>query len=994
MVALIALIFGLTEAGRGLGMNASSALFFLRYGVDRLPWMYIGLGILTFLATLAYAAALARFSWDFLRSFYLIVAALLIIERLLVPFDFPAIYPALWLTVYVIAWVLFMTAWSVAGQVFDTRQAKRLFSIFASASIIGGVVGNAVTGPLAERLGTENLYYIYAGLLTLDFVVVGRIISSLAPAQARESEKRRPIDDLLTGVRYIRRSRLMRLIAAVSVLMSILLFAVAFPFSQEVSASFPNEAAVASFFGSFTSVVMLSTFLVSFFLATRLYEWLGIVNVIIIVPLIYVAGFGLWTVHFTLITAAVLRYANLVWINGAGNTAWNALFNVFHSEKRAQLRAFESGGPAQLGISLAGVLLLVAERILTNQQLFVFGATAALICAGLAWRMREAYGSALLEAIQSGFVDVFTETPGGLARLRTDAQARRIALEALTDPRPTRRKVAAEVLGRMGMEQAVEPLIRCLDDEDPQVREAAIEALGAINDDAAIPAIQARVNDPHDGVRRRAVKALCDMRAPPDEWVERAVEDRDPWVRAAAGAFLHQVNGDERGLSLLLECVRTGDEQAKLAGLKVALSEGLKLPIEVLQERLEDESPNVRETAVRALTAHPTSAVETAVLEAIGDPDGRVRKAASEAAKVLEIDDRMLMERLRSGPPEVQRAALHALDADDPETRDALVEWTVGQLPELGEVRSVVASLDGRGGEKRSAAEAFLRDLIDRRRQALTELILESLSVLGGDETMEIVARGLRSQEGEIRAQALEALETLGDPRIVNGFMPLIEDEPDGEELPDRSNVIQDLRHDEDPWVRALTIYVEVKEGNGDPSALDSTVESESAPLVRRVWREATEPAGGDMTETVDTLPMMEKILCLRQVPAFRELDPDDLHQVAQIAQESWIPEGDFLCREGDIDDELFVIVSGEVSVTKLDEAGEEKFIRTLGEGAHVGELAIICRQPRSASVQAHSGDVQVLKISGETFDAILRDRPEVSRAMLASLARRLSTQV
>lgn len=148
------------------------------------------------------------------------------------------------------------------------------------------------------------------------------------------------------------------------------------------------------------------------------------------------------------------------------------------------------------------------------------------------------------------------------------------------------------------------------------------------------------------------------------------------------------------------------------------------------------------------------------------------------------------------------------------------------------------------------------------------------------------------------------------------------------------------------------------------------------------------------MTETVDTLSMMEKILCLRQVPAFRDLDPDDLHQVAKIAQEKWIPEGDFLCREDEIDDELFVVVTGEVRVTKRDEDGNEKFIRTLGEGAHVGELAIICRQPRSASVTAVAGDVQVLMISGQAFDAILRDRPEVSRAMLASLARRLSTQV
>lgn len=148
------------------------------------------------------------------------------------------------------------------------------------------------------------------------------------------------------------------------------------------------------------------------------------------------------------------------------------------------------------------------------------------------------------------------------------------------------------------------------------------------------------------------------------------------------------------------------------------------------------------------------------------------------------------------------------------------------------------------------------------------------------------------------------------------------------------------------------------------------------------------------MTETVDTLSMMERILCLRQVPALAELDPDDLHQIAAIAEEVWIPQGEYLCREGEVDDELYVIVEGEVRVTKLDEDGVDKYIRTLGKGDHVGELAIICRQPRSASVQAHPDDVQALMISGEAFDAILRDRPEVARALLTSLARRLSSQV
>ena len=62
LVILVALLFACIQAGQGMGDNAASALFLLRYGVQFLPYMYLFLGALTFVTTLAYAAALGRFN--------------------------------------------------------------------------------------------------------------------------------------------------------------------------------------------------------------------------------------------------------------------------------------------------------------------------------------------------------------------------------------------------------------------------------------------------------------------------------------------------------------------------------------------------------------------------------------------------------------------------------------------------------------------------------------------------------------------------------------------------------------------------------------------------------------------------------------------------------------------------------------------------------------------------------------------------------------------
>jgi hypothetical protein len=61
LVLLVAALFACIQAGQGMGDNSASALFLLRYGPDFLPYMYIALGALTFVTTLAYSAALGRF---------------------------------------------------------------------------------------------------------------------------------------------------------------------------------------------------------------------------------------------------------------------------------------------------------------------------------------------------------------------------------------------------------------------------------------------------------------------------------------------------------------------------------------------------------------------------------------------------------------------------------------------------------------------------------------------------------------------------------------------------------------------------------------------------------------------------------------------------------------------------------------------------------------------------------------------------------------------
>jgi CRP-like cAMP-binding protein len=129
----------------------------------------------------------------------------------------------------------------------------------------------------------------------------------------------------------------------------------------------------------------------------------------------------------------------------------------------------------------------------------------------------------------------------------------------------------------------------------------------------------------------------------------------------------------------------------------------------------------------------------------------------------------------------------------------------------------------------------------------------------------------------------------------------------------------------------------------------------------------------------------MERILFLRKVSLFAGLPPEDLKQVAAIGLEQLYQDGEEIVHQGDLGDELFIIISGQVRVIKG--SGEELAIR--GAGEYVGEMALLDQAPRSATLES-KGEVRLLSIEKDDFDSILRQRPEVSLAIITVLCERL----
>jgi CRP-like cAMP-binding protein len=109
-----------------------------------------------------------------------------------------------------------------------------------------------------------------------------------------------------------------------------------------------------------------------------------------------------------------------------------------------------------------------------------------------------------------------------------------------------------------------------------------------------------------------------------------------------------------------------------------------------------------------------------------------------------------------------------------------------------------------------------------------------------------------------------------------------------------------------------------------------------------------------------------------------------ELRTVAKVAKIRDVPKGTRLMAEGDQGDTMYVIVSG---VARVSRKGRK--VAALGAGDAVGELAVLGRAPRNASVDAET-DLQVAEISRRSLSKLVNDVPPFALKLLEAMASRV----
>ncbi len=135
-------------------------------------------------------------------------------------------------------------------------------------------------------------------------------------------------------------------------------------------------------------------------------------------------------------------------------------------------------------------------------------------------------------------------------------------------------------------------------------------------------------------------------------------------------------------------------------------------------------------------------------------------------------------------------------------------------------------------------------------------------------------------------------------------------------------------------------------------------------------------------------MSLNEEVELLRNIPLFSKIDPSTLKLLAFASERVIFGAGQELFHQGDSGDTAYIIIDGNADVL-IDSPGGELAVAKIGKNELVGEIAILCDVPRTATLRADD-QVTTLAISKDLFFQMVREYPDMGIEIMRELAQRL----
>ncbi|MFB3922725.1 MAG: Npt1/Npt2 family nucleotide transporter [Terriglobia bacterium] len=1085
----------LVVTGIMFGRNSRDSLFLVYFGVQYLPYMYFANAASLIVCSLAYTTLVDRFErGKFLGGISLLFIASLVASRMvlagLTQKEHSWFFPVLYMASQVIWYFSLMQFWTFVGDLFDTRQAKRIFPFLAVGALLGMVSVGLFSKQLVRTLGTENLLLVWAGLIFAATALAAYIYQRHRPtrepgvrdaASTPKAVKPSEWQKIRDGFREVGREPLLRSMAGYILLMWTVYAVVDFCFNKTMRARYPNPNDLTTFFGIFIGVQGFLCLAIQLLLVRPVISRLGVGKTISFHPGFLVAGTAWMSAQYGYPSVLTTKLGDASMLYTFSDSSYQLLYNPVPLDRRPRVRGFIEGYIRPLSLAAAGGLILLGNAYLkpivlisgreisVGQQLSWGAAVLSLMWLGVALTANKGYIRALLQNLQTGSLALRQAAATALRKMQ-DPSSLAIVTETLRGANADRVMAAIHFLENFPGEQVNNSLVALLTHADPRVRATAVSALGRRGGASYVDRVTSLLNDSDPRVRANVVEALAATRDPAlPEKLQPLLNDPSTRTRVNTVltiAAIQGTNAAAESLPMIRELAR-GDKQARSTATFALGRLPLDDSMDLLVELLHDRELRIRCEAAQALGRIGTPRVISPLIESLAGPAELRHDVRRALAAILTRCGESCIREMVDAALNSERVEIRSELADvlgrlkNPKVIEPLVEllkdpeWRVRwkvlksfeklardlKLPEgaraalfdyahseLGAFRQSMLATQTLVPQPAAEADRLLSLALEEDRLKIQERVFHMLGILCGRDRMLAIFEKLQSKDSRLRADALEALETLAPKVIAREVLGLLEPAPvaRGATAPPAYPYLEALAKHPKAWIRACTAFYLGHHPNSDRDTLLLTLLADRAPLVRetalyagwkrggeswkpqievatqssdaplaqaarRILTRAGNPGGKSPDKDQTMLFSVEKVLFLKSAPLFSAVEGEELAALADIALEHTYEAGEIIFEEGQAPHHLYVVVQGKVEVfLRVDST--ERPLAFLGEKECFGEMAILDDQPRSASVRA-AEPTTVLKIDRDSFRELILERPNIAFAIFRILSGRLRHQ-
>ena len=843
--------------------------FISSLGADDLPWVTFGMGVTIGVIMQGYTRVISVVPrrW-MIPATQVGIAAMMVLFWFLFTFvaaDWVAV--AFYVVAQILAILLISQFWTLANDVYDPRQAKRIFGFIGGGASLGGATGAGLTAFLVVAVGSRTMILMAAGVMFLCLGIVILIVRREKSAGTSDASKTGEEESVSGGeaIRLLRSSRHLQIISLVIAFGAMASNIV----DQQVAmavAEFKgpeNSDAIAAFLGQLIVYLSLIGFVIQVTLTSRIHRILGIGFALLMLPVSMGAAATLILLNRALWAPSVGRIIDTSIRYTIDKTSREVLFLPLPADLKYRAKPFVDVTMDRFAKGVAALMILVFIKDwgfgLDWQQLSYVSLVLVALWVVVAIAAKREYMRSFRRSIEQQIVE-----PKQLRFTNPDPSSVETLVSELAHPDPKRALYAIDLLDAMDKRHLVTPLL--LAHESAEIRARALsvaESAGPALADRWLPGVERALKDRDGPVRIAAVSAFAALRGGAAADVMRPfITGNDPALAIAAAAAMAG-SGAEADLKIAEDTLRRYSADAR--------EQGTEWRLHVARALGDVANPSFRALLVPLMYDTNLDVARTAI-ESAG------RLGAHDFLFVAPLVSLLRNRRLKSaaravligyGEPVVAPLAYFLRDREEDKWVRRHVPSTLASLPFPSSVEALLGALDKTDGFIRFKAVAALdrlrrsnpelvidKDLITRHvnseaarafsamtlhynlfvagdlernsllARALTEkqtrALNRTLTLLGliqGPDDVAIVRHALRIDDARLRSRAIEYLDNLLAGEARKRVMLLIEEMPLDERIRkgnviyrtrtrDVEDTLAQLLHDEDQSIASAAVLM------------------------------------------------------------------------------------------------------------------------------------------------------------------------------------------